>query len=183
VVRPFSSCSGSTTRFCSRPLAAMLAVRVSISALVCGVLRTFFGDVLSRLRGMNRTSPLLGFSFLLAIVFSFKGRVLRAKAAHEPLPFGENGVSKGMGGGREGDHPPEGPRGTSGSAQAEGAEDRGYPAAGGRMPALPFPARGAEPLRNSNKQSAPQALNKVYARDRYRMAETRDPACGIQGAR
>src|SRR5262249_46046409 len=39
------------------------------------------------------------------------------KSAHEPLPFGENGGSKGMGGGWEGDHPPEGLRGTSGSAQ------------------------------------------------------------------
>jgi len=53
-----------------------------------------------------------------------------------------------MGGGREGDHPPEGPRGTSGSAQRarqREAEDRGDPAAGGPRPAHPSPREGQSP--------------------------------------
>jgi hypothetical protein len=33
---------------CSKPLAALLAASASMSALVCGVVRTFFGDFLRR---------------------------------------------------------------------------------------------------------------------------------------
>src|ERR1700730_10857220 len=91
-------------RFWSKPLAAMLAASASISALVCGVLRTFLGDFLRRLRGTNKMSPLFGFSFL-AMVFSF-GQGSARNSAHEPLPSGETGGSKGMGGGRVGNHPP-----------------------------------------------------------------------------
>jgi hypothetical protein len=88
-----------------------------------------------------------------------------AESAHEPLPVGETGGSKGMGGGREGDHPPVGPRGTSGSAsRGDGGEDRGYPASG-RLACGPFPARGAEPHSNSvNERLAPQGVN-ICARD------------------
>src|SRR5262249_43915269 len=78
-------------------------------------------------------------------------RVLRAKPAHEPLPVGETGGSKGMGGGREGDHPPV--RAASAAKRVctttpkAAAEDRGDPAAGAPFGALyPSPREGRSPI-------------------------------------
>jgi hypothetical protein len=76
------------------------------------------------------------------------------------------GCYKRMGGGREGDHPPKRPRAVAKrvcttSAQRE-AEDRGDPAAGAHPRALSFPARGAEPLRETKnperRQRSPYRL-------------------------
>ena len=60
-----------------------------------------------------------------------------AARAHEPLPVGETGGSKGKGEGREGDHP---------DCTSERAEVRGYAAGGGPRPANPCAREGQRPL-------------------------------------
>jgi hypothetical protein len=84
--------SGSTTGYCSMPTAAMLAASAVISALVCGTLRTFFGDFFSLPSGTNRTF-LLWDKFLVRLLMVLSPLVMRfcANSPHEPLPVGETG--------------------------------------------------------------------------------------------
>jgi hypothetical protein len=59
--------SGSATRFCSMPFAAMLAASASTAAALCGAFRAFLGDSLSLFSG-TKTSPLfaiLAFGFFM----------------------------------------------------------------------------------------------------------------------
>jgi hypothetical protein len=58
VAAPSAPNSGSTTRFCRIPLAAMLAAQASMAASLCGILWAFFGDFLSLLSGMKTAVPL-----------------------------------------------------------------------------------------------------------------------------
>src|ERR1700739_2579353 len=50
------------------PIAAMLAAKALMSALVCGTLRTFLGDFLSRLSGTNRMFLLTSLAVRLLMV-------------------------------------------------------------------------------------------------------------------
>jgi hypothetical protein len=84
--------------------------------------------------------------FPIAHVSSLGLEVQRTAA---PLPVGETGGSKGMGGDREGDHPPRrGREARAGlhNAASAAAEDRGYAVAGAPRRTHPSSREGRSPI-------------------------------------
>src|ERR1700688_1867257 len=152
------------------PIAAMLAANAWMSALVCGTLRTFLGDFLSRLSGTNRMFLLTSFVLRLLMVFLLRLRGSAQSPRMNPCPSARPG---------EGEQE-ENRRGSlsaqSGSDPREsgGSEDWGRPI----LFLLGVP--GQSPRSPDYKQrSCRGATPYSCARDGSRMAETRDPGHGI----
>src|SRR6201999_2126915 len=108
--------SASTTRFCSRPLAPMLAANAAMSASACGTFRTFFGDFFSLFNGTKNPLPVVGWVFLVMSGLLFRVYGFQRKLRAEPLPVGETGEAS-----ARGSHG----RGGSPGLHKRSAEDRG----------------------------------------------------------